>query len=305
MESSANDFETLLQRFQRGESISAEGWTVLSALTGEREAAFRLLWASLSTEQRLQLLDALHTAAEESAHLDFTAIWQLALEDSAPRVREAGIAYSADEEGLWLIEPLLRLCREDPEASVRAAAAEALGRFAYLAEVGDLPAWHARQIQDTLLATVARPDEALPVRANALASAGYFSTPQVQETIRTSHRDPALRQSAVRAMGHNCDPAWLDTLLAETQSPDAALRAEAARALGELEDARGVSRLTELLEDPTLEVQLAAIWALGAIGGQEAQEALIYCLEDPCEAVREAAEAALGELADWNEPLAF
>src|SRR5579885_1571069 len=274
MRDSVEAFDRLIERLRDEEDIPRGEWDPLSALADERLVAFRALWDSMGPSWRLGLLDALYDEAEDNAHLDFTPIWQLALADDAAKVRAAGIAYSADEEGDWLIDPLLRLAAIDPDAEVRAAAAEALGRFAYLAEVGDLPEGRAAQIRHALLALVNRPQEPLAVRANALGSVGYFSTPEVAAAIRQAHADVDLRQSAVRAMGRNCDPTWTETLLEDSRSRGGSLR-----------------------EDPTTSVRLAAIWALGEIGGDEAQEALIYCLEDPQDAVREAAEAALIELA--------
>jgi HEAT repeat protein len=296
-------FDELLERLRDDEDIPSGEWDPLSALVDERYTAFKALWESLGASRRLALLDSLHDEAEENAHLDFTPIWHLALVDDASKVRLAGIAYSADEEGDWLIDPLLRLAAIDQEASVRAAAADALGRFAYLAEVGDLPEGRAAQIQRALLALVNRPEEPMAVRNAALASVGYFSTAPVTAAIREFHADPDLRQSAIRAMGRQCDPEWTETLLDETSRGTAALREEAARAIGEIEDSRGVSRLLELLEDPAVAVRLAAIWALGEIGGEEAQEALIFCLEDSNDVVREAAEAALTELAGRDSVL--
>jgi HEAT repeat protein len=296
-------FRQALRKIEDDEPLDRAEWEALSALVDDRLAQFRALWDRLPVTQRLDLLEAAHAQSEEHAHLDFTPLWYLGLHDSAPRVRALAIACAADEDGQWLIDPLIRLCVGDVDQAVRAAAADALGRFAYLAEVGALPADRGRQIEDALLATYARADEALPVRANALASAGYLSTPRVRETILAALADATLRASAIRAIGRTADPSWLELLLGETASPRAELREEAARALGEIEDERGVSRLLELLDDPVTSVRLAAIWALGAIGGAEAQEGLIYCLEDPLEAVREAAEAALAEIADRNAPL--
>ncbi len=300
-----DDFRAVLDQILEGEDVPSAAWEHLSALADDRAASFRALWDTLTPSQRLGLLDSLHDESEIDAHLDFTPIWRLALDDPTPRVRVAAITYSADEEGDWLVNPLLRLCASDPDATVRGAAAEALARFAYLAEVGDLPARRGREIEDQLLATWQRADEPASVRGHALASVGYFSTPRVHDAIVAGHADADLRQSAVRAMGRNCDPGWTDTLLADSTSKNAALREEAARAIGEIEDERGVSRLLELLDDPAVSVRLAAIWALGEIGGDEAQEALTYCLEDTREPVREAAEAALAEIAARADPLSL
>src|SRR5919199_3226173 len=180
-------FDNLIQRLRDEEDIESGEWDPLSALADERLTTFRALWDTMGPSQRLSLLDALYDEAEEDAHLDFTPIWGLALADESPKVREAGITYSADEEGDWLIDPLLRLATVDPDSGVRSAAADALGRYAYLAEVGELPDGRAAQIQRALMALVNRPDEPLAVRANALASVGYFSTPEVATAIRAAH----------------------------------------------------------------------------------------------------------------------
>jgi HEAT repeat protein len=174
-----------------------------------------------------------------------------------------------------------------------------------LAETGKFPARQAALLEELLLSVFRRPHEPPAVRGGALASAGYFSTPAVHAAITDGHADVDLRESAVRAMGHNCDPRWTATLLRDTERESASIRAAAARSIGEIEDARGVPRLIELLEDPTVAVRLAAIWALSEIGGEEAQEALIYCLDDPQEPIREAAEAALNEMAERDDILSL
>jgi len=267
-----DDFQSVLDQILEGDEVPSGAWEHLSALADEREISFRQLWDTLTPSQRLGLLDSLHDESELDALLDFTPIWRLALDDPNPRVRVAAIEYSADEEGQWLIDPLLRMCASDADASVRGAAADALARFAYLAEVGDLPARRGQEIEEQLLAALGRADEPASVRGHALASVGYFSTPRVHDAILAGHADSDLRQSAVRAMGRNCDPGWTATLLTDSTSKNAALREEAARAIGEIEDERGVGRLLELLEDPTVGVRLAAIWALGEIGGDDGKK---------------------------------
>jgi HEAT repeat protein len=203
-----------------------------------------------------------------------------------------------------LLERLEKLLVEDDDADVRAAAAAALQSFAQRAELGELTDEQAARLRQTLLETIHRPGERQDVRAEALATIGYFSDPTVSRELGAAFHDEATRLYSLRGMGHSADPTWVDTILEQVEHPDDPIREAAAAALGEIGEERAVPALTDLIDDPALPVRLAAIAALGEIGGGEAREALVYALEDKDESIRDAAEAALEALDFFDDPLA-
>ena len=115
-----------------------------------------------------------------------------------------------------------------------------------------------------------------------------LSLPRMKQVILDAYQSdsPRMSTSALYAMGMNCDPEWLPTLIKELKSPEPERRFEAAGALGELEEEAAVPHLAGLVHDLDAQVQLSAIQALGRIGGGEAKEALRACMDNPDERIR-------------------
>jgi len=279
--------------------------TFLSGAGRAEVGRFADCWGRLSPERRRELITTMVEMAEADFEMDFNAIFRWALQSEDPVVREQAI------EGLWedeqpnLIDPLIRMMREDPEVAVRARAAMSLARFALLAELGDIPENRAARLREGLLAVIEDRSEAKEVRRRAIESVAYLSDAPVREIIDEAYADPdeQMRISAVFAMGRTADPYWAEPIIKELRSPNPAMRHEAARAAGEIALRPALGEVIALLNDPDAEVRQMAIWALGQIGGAQARRALKACEASPDEAMREAAEDALSELDFASAPL--
>lgn len=279
----------------------------LSALSAEELGLFRETWAKIGVARRQQIMDKLVALAEENCRLDFNDIFRACLNDPDEIVRVKSI------EGLWecedrsLIDFLITLLREDSKKSVRAAAAMALGRFAMLAELEKLRPEDGEKVQVALLSAIENQEEQLEVRRRAIEAISPLSLPKVKDIICQAYDsdNAKMRASALYAMGRNCDPAWLSTLIKELASCDVEMRFEAAEACGELGSDEVAPHLVRLISDIDSQVQLSAIAALGHIAGSEAEEALRKCLEHPDEHIREAAKEALEEVEQSGEPFSF
>jgi HEAT repeat protein len=213
-------------------------------------------------------------------------------------VRGGAAAAIEEDQNAVLLEQLANLLAADPDASVRRNAANALARYAYRAEVGELPKSALHRTRTALLSALRSEAEQPDVRAAALGSAGYFSDDEVRGELRVRSDDEQTRLGALRGMGHSADPRWLDVILAAVTDDEEEAREEAARAAGEIEDERAVGALADLVDDPSTDVRLAALRSLGQIGGEQAREALIYALGDQSPLIRDAAERALEVLDD-------
>ncbi len=293
----------VLEQLLEKKRLLSNDLSSLSDLGPTEVVAFSEVWRQMDEPDRLALIKDLRAKEKGDLRADFRQVYYVALRDPSSLVRQAAVRASAEDSSEELLDHLLALIASDPEPGVRTAAAEALGRFAYMAEVGELPVRRAAQLEEALLAMFFRLDESLSGRMAALASVGYLHTPRVGDAIAQAYEDYTLRPAAIKAMGRNCDPAWLPQIVHATHSQDPELRREAAAALGEMEDRRGVDYLVDLVDDPDLQVRLAAIKALGQIGGEKAREALLYCAEDHSEAIRKAVESALSELEFYEDPL--
>ncbi len=276
--------------------------TALAALSGAKKpdiASFARTWAALPVGRRRKASEMLVELAEENLHHDFNLVFRYMLNDEDAQVRAHAIDGLWEDEDSALVKPLIGLLRSDPDPSVRATAADSLGRFVLLAEYERLPQPAlADLIHDALLATVFSGTEETIVRARAVESLAYWSDDRMREIIAAAYEDPdaEMRASSVSAMGRTADSYWRATAAGELDSPIPRMRFEAARAVGELEDRSAVPRLIELLDDGDREVQGAVITSLGQIGGRPARQALTQAADSEDEVVRELAEAALQEL---------
>lgn len=289
-------FDHALDLVAQQEAIPTAEVDTLSMLEGPDLARFDSAWAKLPAGARARLIRALHGAAEERLRLDFSAVNRLALEDSDPGVRLAGIQSTIDDRSPELLRKLLEMVQSEPNLEVRWAATEDLARFTLLGELENLDAEVVSQMRAVLGEVVRDVNQAPGVRGSALAALGYFSDTETAQDLAFGFSDPDLRLGAIRAMGRSADSRWTDRLMPVLGSDDPDMRREAARALGEIEDERAATPLVEIVDDPDPEVRMAVIEALGRIGGENAREALLYLGEDPEETIRAAAERALEEL---------
>ncbi len=287
--------------------LVASGLTSLSSMAPEEASLLSEMWADMDLRRRQRLLAMLTELAEDSVELDFDAVFLIALADADPAVRRSAVRGLWEHGGSGLIDSLVELLERDPDASVRAEAALALGRFVLEVEFGNVRGAPARRIEEVLRRVVGDSREVMEVRGRALESVGARSRTWARELIQEAFEDSdrRLRLSAVHAMGRSCDAAWLPDVIAELESDDAEMRFEAAGACGAIADERATSHLLRLLEDDDPEVQDAAIGALGEIGGAEAKEALHRLLDGADERTREAAVSALAEIDFAEDPLSF
>jgi HEAT repeat protein len=157
-------------------------------------------------------------------------------------------------------------------------------------------------VSQALLAILIDKSKPKEVWRRALEAAAPLSLPEVKDAISEAYKsgDYKLKNSAIYAMGKNCDSVWIPILINEMASSRADTRYEAAGACGEICDQEAVPHLIKLAQDTDMEVQQAAILALGSIGGSKARQYLLKCKSSPDETISETAEEAL-KLMDAEE----
>ncbi|MCX7838371.1 MAG: HEAT repeat domain-containing protein [Anaerolineae bacterium] len=300
------NFEQALAHLQDDDSLRAEVLWALSGASRAQASEFARVWDTLPVEQRRRAAQQMVELAEQHFEVDFNALFRHLLNDPDAQVRVNGIEGLWEDEDAALVKPFLALLRQDPDASVRAAAADAVGRFLLLAEYGRLTSTSADTLGETLLAIIRNLDEDLTVRCRALEAVAYWSDEVVRQVIATAYDDaaPQMRASAIAAMGRSADHYWRDIVARELESPDPRMRFEAARATGELENRAATATLVQLLDDPDREVQGAAITALGQVGGKLAKRALQRAAASEDEFLSALASDALQEL-EFNEESEF
>jgi HEAT repeat protein len=248
----------------------------LSDLNRDDVVAVQQVWEQLPDERRREVVTSMVELSETVLEVDFTALFRLVLGDNDPRVRIAAIEGLWETEQAWLARALVGLLQCDPEPAVRSAAAEALGRFILLGELGDLDSVLAAAAEEALLRAYGSAEQPMEVKRRSLESLGYSSDVSVGEVIAEAYRrgSEEVRLSALFAMGRSADRRWRPVLLDELGSPSAAHRYAAALACGELELREAVGPLSELVDDEDGEVWNVAVEALGKIGGVQARQVL-------------------------------
>ena len=288
--------------------LKASGLLLFSGLLPEDIDDIREPWQRVAAPRRLELTSQLAEMADESANLDFHTFFCYSMGDPDSQVRERAIAGLWESSDRSLIPLLIDRLANDDAVEVRAAAATTLGRFATLAQSGNMLQRDSDRVYQALLAALCKDEEPLDVRRRALEAVGAFPSDEVREWVRWGYNspEPRLRQSALYAMGRSCDTSWLTVIFQEIENTDPAMRYEAANACREMGEEEAVPHLAVLLRDDDLEVQVSAIHALGAIGGTKAKRLLRQCVNSfPNNAAGEAAQAAL-DMIDLEEfPLHF
>lgn len=288
-------------------SLGNSDFIEISDLSPAELGVFARAWFRLSRDRKRVIIATMVELAEDSPDLDFCTIFKMCLKDDDEWVQEKAI------DGLWEYEDrsvlpgLLQVLQSDKGDEVRAAAAAALGKFALLAQEGNLLARDAADIQSCLMAVLQDPDESLDVRRRSLEAVAPFNTPDIRDYICWAYQseDLRLKSSAIFAMGRTGEVSWLPILMNELDSNEPSLRYETANACGDLGEEDFVPHLIGLLEDDDYQVQIAGLNALGKIGGPLAKRALLRCMKDGDATLEEAARNALENVEFLEDPMAF
>ncbi|RPI29960.1 MAG: hypothetical protein EHM70_15070, partial [Chloroflexota bacterium] len=247
----------------------------LSDLNDEESAGLQEIWPRIAPSRRKALLEDLDEIGANDYLLSFEAVARMALQDPEPVVRRSAIRILLEYEVLDLIPQFIGTLNTDTDASVRAAAATALGQYVYLGEIEEISEEDLTDIVDNLLRVVQGQDADI-VRQRALESLGFSGREEVPPLIVSAYNsnDKEWVAASLFAMGRSADQQWVDIVMSMINNPYPAIRLEAVRAAGELEITDAVDPLLELLDDAHEDVRDAAIWSLSQIGGEGVRKTL-------------------------------
>jgi HEAT repeat protein/beta-lactamase regulating signal transducer with metallopeptidase domain len=209
----------------------------------------------------------------------------------------------------------------DPVASVRQAAAEALGSARDSVAVRALmevlrndespmvrrsAAWSLGEIADALaipaLTEALARDRDTEVRKNAASALGHIDNPRATSALSQAlERDSeaSVRMEAAEALANIEDPSALDALIRVLErDDDPGVRRAVIEAIDNVEGARAVPAISGALRDANVEVRRAAADALGSMDDNDAVQPLMAAARDADVEVRRAVLRSLGSLGD-------
>jgi HEAT repeat protein len=289
------------------QALDESALRAFSDLSGEKLETWTHAWQQLAGERRIAIMEQMRDFAEEDFEQDFNAVYRAGLFDVEERVRLAALDGLFEDEHHSLIKPLMTLLKDDPSEAVRAAAAQSLGRFVLLGEKDGMTAPRKEQVYTALMRALLIEPAGSIVHRRALESVAYVSNDEIDLRIRDAFNseDDLLRLSAIVAMGHSSNRAYVELVRSELRSLSPAVRREAARAAGSLEDGEAVTDLAQLLDDPDESVKLVTLDALAEIGGKDARRLLEAAMASEDEEFAAHAEKALEELDFWHGEIDF
>lgn len=243
-----------------------------------------------------------------------TPIARKLLASPSAAVRAAAVTLLGHAGGPGLVSALGALER-DPDAAVRAAAAEAVERLRGKRERAKADPWWTQpdEAADWVPVIQALP-EVLPTETRALVlllgQVGDADRPRVIEALEG--HGPAAVGMLAREVQAGGDAAlsrgfailcatwarseWVATIRRLVSDRDPGVRVAAAQALGVVGKASVLLVIVELFRDPIPEVRLAAIDAFAAVAPPREVKRLDGFANDPDERVRAAAAAAGAKL---------
>lgn len=287
--------------------VPTSDFVEISDLSPAELGTFAKEWFRIPVDRQRWAVSTMVELAEDNPELDFCAVFKMCLRDKDEAVVEKAM------EGLWesedrsVIPSLIQILRSNRGTDVRAAAAVALGKYAFLFQDGKLLHKDAETVRSNLMAVLENTDEALEVRRRCLEAVAPFNTEEIYKYLCWAYEsdDLKLKASSIFAMGRTGETSWLPLLLRELQNKEPSVRYESANASGELGDEEVVPHLISLLQDDDYQVQMAGLNALGKIGGPLAKRALLRCVKDGDAVLEEAARAALENIEFLEDPMAF
>ena len=292
---------------EAGTPVGQPALIELSDLSPGEVGVFARAWFKVPPERRQQVVERLVEMAENSADMDFSAVFKACLKDPHEMVRQKALSGLWEFEDRSLILLLVEMLHSDCSGHVRAAAAMALGKFAVLAQDGKILSRDGDLVRDSLMDSLRYEKEWLDVRRRALEAVAPFNTRDINDYIQWGYDsdDLNLKCSSIYAMGKTGESQWLPLLFREMQNPSPPIRYEAANACGQLDDDAAAPHLIHLLQDDDPQVQLAAVSALGEIGGSLAKRALRRCAKQGDPVLQDAARVALENVKSMEDPLGY
>ncbi|HMJ50885.1 MAG TPA: HEAT repeat domain-containing protein [Polyangiaceae bacterium] len=318
----ADGIESALSHAGSMEEAGARLCRALAGADAKEQAAIAAVLSALGEQDAVPHLSRLLDGPTEVAAAAAAALEHIGkraeeemrrvLRDGTSSEREAVLPFCAKRNAV----PAILQCLSDEEPSVRALAAETLGRigepavvrhlFPLLADADIRVAQSVTSAIQSLGSDEARAlamdsarSDSPVMRRAALRILAYFGGSSAFDVFAaaTGDSDARVRDVAIQGLAFVDDPRALEKLLQASRDPNEKVRAVSVRALGQCApDARAARALVDGLRDSDAWVRYYACQALGRLREEGACSPIAELLADSAGQVRVAAVEALSHL---------
>ncbi|MEM9778101.1 MAG: hypothetical protein AAF902_26225, partial [Chloroflexota bacterium] len=134
----APNYAELLSNLKNAEvDLSVSSYYYLSDLPAEYAAELKKVWSTIGDRRREMIARSMADIAENNYQVDFSPIAADLLTDKSENVRLAALDMLWDTDKVWLVNPIVKLMRDDQSTAVRASAAGSLGHYLLMAQWGE------------------------------------------------------------------------------------------------------------------------------------------------------------------------
>lgn len=262
--------------------LKTEFLRTFSDITADDLDLIKSVWAHLSTDRKINLLQHLLALMESDTLISCDEFSIYALEDEDPQVKSHAISLLWENSDLKLIPTFLDLLTNNTNPVVNAAAAIALGKFILLGELEEIPSETAMAVRNALLVKYESTANDF-TKQKALESLGYIVGEKVNAMIKNAIKNPtkSWQLSALVAIARSANEDWDKDVVKKLNDTDQDILIEAIKAAGELEITSAKERIIEILDEFSSdeEAHLQAILALSKIGGRDVRQIFTELLE--------------------------
>lgn len=270
----------------------------LSYLAPEELLLFKKKLRETPLKRKLEVLNRLILISADNASLNFDEIFSFCLTDSSPEVHLKALEALEGTEETQVVRQVVKMLLEDIDERVRARACSFLAPIALKAELQELPASLANQVETALWSTWENENSSLKCKCCALESISYINKRHILKAIEKAYHseNKQMKVCSLVGMGRSLDSRWIPIISQELANPDEEIRLAAVQACGDMAQEFFVPYLLPLLETSEPLIKFAAIVSLGHIGGSVAEDNLRSLAKSEEPEVREAAIEALEEI---------
>jgi predicted transcriptional regulator with HTH domain len=272
---------------------------------------------NLSLEGKMDLLKRI----QEDAKLvfsDYSDELSVLIKDKDEKIRDKAVLCLWEYPATHFLNELIRIAKNDESNHVRCNALITLGRYIYEGSMkpydlslnndinsnGEISVQNYNRTKEFLLSVHLSDKKSMDERRYALESLSFSQEKEIINLIEKAytHKELAMKLSAINSMGRNESPKWQDILLKEIKSNNKSIQLASIQAAGQRRLIEAGEDLLKLSYSKDKEILMKTMRALGQTGWGDAFDRLYELSGSDDEEIQQTANEAMEE---WHTNSSF